>query len=100
LPPRGVTGFLHVKSEIDLVGEHLHVTLWLHPAAHHAERFPRLAIFHDETGNNGVKRALARRVNIRMVRIDREKFAAILKHESEPGDDNAAAHSAVVALNK
>jgi hypothetical protein len=72
----------------------------LHPAAHDAKRFPRLAILHHETGNDGVKRSFPRRVNIRVSRIHREKFATILKHESETRHDNATAHPAVVALNE
>jgi len=35
-----------------------------------------------------------------VARLHREKFAAVLKHESEPGHDNAAAHAAVIALNE
>src|SRR5256885_17229002 len=34
LPARRVAGFLHVQTEIDLVCEHLGMTLRLHPAAH------------------------------------------------------------------
>src|SRR5438105_13839756 len=100
LPARRVAGFLHVQSEIDLVREHLHVTLWLHPAAHHTERFPRLAILYDESRDDSVKRTFARRVNVRMARLHREKFAAILKHEAKSRYDDSAAHASVVALNE
>ena len=51
-------------------------------------------------GNDGVKRPFARRVNIGVARLHREKFAAILKHKAEPGHDDAAAHAAIVALNE
>ena len=100
LPARGVAGFLHIQAEIDLVGQHLDVTLRLHPAAHDTERFPRLAAFHHEPGNDGVKRTFARRVNVRVARLHREKFAAILKHEAEPGNNNTAAHPAIIALDE
>src|SRR5205809_449881 len=58
------------------------MTLRLHAAAHDAERFPRFAIFHDEPGNDRVKWTFPRRVNVRMLRIHREKFATVLKHEA------------------
>src|SRR5438552_7005693 len=76
------------------------MTLRLHAAAHDAERFPRFAIFHDEAGDDGVKWTLARRVNVRMLRIHREKFATVLKHEAESRHDDAAAHTAVIALDE
>src|SRR6266536_3834327 len=76
------------------------MTLRLHAAAHDAECFPRLAIFHHEPGYDGVKWSFPRRVNVRVIWVHREKFAASLKHESKPGHDNAAAHAAVVALNQ
>src|SRR5437588_10348773 len=74
--------------------------LWLHAAAHHTECFPRLAVFHHESRNNGVKRTFARRVNVRVSRIHRKKFAAILKHEAEAGHHDSAAHPAIIALNQ
>src|ERR1700694_1530482 len=69
LPARGVARFLYIQAEVDLIGEDLHVTLRLHSAAHDAERLPRFAILHDESWNDGVKRALARRVNVGVLRI-------------------------------
>ena len=100
LPAGSIAGFLHVQSKIDLVGEHLDMTLRLHAAAHDAERFPRFAVLHHESGNDGVKWAFARRVNIRVLRVHREKFAAILKHESKTRHNDAAAHAAIIALNE
>ena len=47
-----------------------------------------------------MKRAFARRVNVRVARLHREKFAAILKHEAESGNNDAAAHPAIIALNQ
>src|ERR1051326_7946606 len=93
LPAGRITRLLDVQSEIDLVGQHLHVSLRLHSAAHHAECFPGLSIFKHKTGYYRVKRALPRRVYIRVSRLHRKKFVAILKHESKSRHDNAAAHS-------
>src|SRR5207247_5696308 len=76
------------------------MTLWLHAAAHHAECFPRFAVFHDKPGNNGVKRTFARRVSVRVSRLQGKKFATILKHEPEAGHDDTAAHPAIIALNE
>src|SRR5438477_2546233 len=59
LPPRSISRFLHVQIKVDLVSQNLDMSLWLHPAAHHTKRFPRFAVFHHETGNDGVKWALA-----------------------------------------
>src|SRR5207237_3954490 len=100
LPARSVAGFLHIQTEIDLVGEHLHVTLRLHTAAHDTECFPRFSIFHHKPRDNRVKGAFARSVNVRMLRVHGEKFSAILKHEPESGHDDAAAHPAIIALNE
>src|SRR5215472_11412126 len=76
------------------------MSLWLHIAAHDTECFPWFAIFHHESGNDGVKRTLAGRVRIRVLRVHREKFAAVLKHEAKTRYDNAAAHSAIIALDE
>src|SRR6266576_638820 len=100
LPARRVAGFLHVQTEIDLVCEHLDVTLWLHPAAHDTECLPRFAIFHHEPGNNGVKWAFPRRVSIRVVWVHGKEFTTILKHESEARHDDTAAHPAIITLNE
>src|SRR5205823_5909466 len=64
LPPRSISRFLHIQIKVDLVSENLDMSLWLHPAAHHAKRFPRFAVFHHETGNDSVKWTLAWRVNV------------------------------------
>src|SRR5262245_41217530 len=100
LPARSVPRFLHIQTEIDLVREHLHMTLWLHTATHYTECFPRFTILHNETRNDGVKRTLGRRVNVCVIGIHRKKLAAILKHESKSGHDDPAAHPAIIALNK
>src|SRR6516165_9759584 len=100
LPAGRVAGFLDVQTEIDLVCEDLYMTLRLHTAAHDTESFPRFAVFHHESGNNSVKRAFTRRVNIRVLRVHREKLASILKHESKTRHDNPAAHAAIITLNQ
>src|SRR5215471_9327258 len=99
LPAGCVTGFLDVQTEIDLVCEHLYMTLRLHTAAHDTESFPRLAVSHHESGNNGVKRTFPRRVNIRVLWVHREQFSAVLKHESKIRYDNPAAHPPIIALD-
>src|SRR5437867_2055778 len=76
------------------------MTLRLHAAAHYAECFPRLPIFHHESWNNGVKRTFTRRINVRVRRLHRKKFATILKHKPEPRHDDPAAHPAIIALNQ
>src|SRR6476620_8346494 len=64
LPPGSIACFLYIQSKIDLVGQNLDMSLWLHPAAHHTKRFPRFAVFHHKTGNDGMKWTLAWRVNV------------------------------------
>ena len=71
VPARGVTRFLNVHAEIDDVGEDLNVALWLHVAAHQAEGHQRCSVFHDETGNNRVKRTLAWCIDVRGFRVER-----------------------------
>src|SRR5438105_2208599 len=100
LPARRIARFLHIQTEIDLVRQHLNMTLRLHSAAHHAECLPRFAVFHHKSGNDRMKRTLAWCVNIRVTRFHREKFAAILKHESESRHYDAASHPAIIALNE
>src|SRR4029077_9332996 len=100
LPAGRVAGFLDVQTKINLVCEHLHMTLRLHAAAHDTESFPRFAVFHHESWNNGVKRALTGRINVRVLRVHREKLAAILKHEPQAGHDDTAAHSTIIALDE
>src|SRR4029077_297155 len=96
LPAGRVPGFLHIQTKINLVCEHLYVTLRLHADAHDTESFAGFAVFHFESWNNGVKRALTRCVNIRMLWVHREKLATILKHEPQAGHDYTAAHSAII----
>ena len=48
IPARRVAGFLHVHAEVDDVAQHLDMTLWLHVAAHQAERHEGLAVLHHE----------------------------------------------------
>src|SRR2546429_6954490 len=74
------------------------MTLWLHAAAHDAECFPRFAVFHHETGNNGVKRTFTGRVNVRVSRLHGKKFATILKHEPEAAHHDTAPRAALIAF--
>src|SRR5205814_10530333 len=98
LPAGRVPGFLDVQTKINLVCEHLYMTLRLHAAAHDTESFPRFAVFHHESGNNGVERTFARRVNIRVLRVHRKKLTPILKLESKTRHHDPAAHPAILAL--
>src|SRR5580765_2722828 len=100
LPARRVPGFLHIQTKINLVCEDLYMTLRLHAAAHDTESFPRFAVFHHESWNNGVKRALTGRVDIRVLWVHRKKLAAILKHESKTRHNDPAAHPAIIALDE
>src|SRR6478752_2177900 len=100
LPPRRVAGFLNVQNKINLVCEHLYMALRLHPAAHDTESFPWFAVFHQGSWNNRVKRTLAGRIDIRVLRVHREKLAAILKHETESRHYDPTAHPAIIALDE
>src|SRR5438045_4632827 len=100
LPACSVARFLRIQTKIDLIGQDLNVSLWLHPASHHPERFPRFSILHHESRNDGVKRTFAWRVDVGMARLHREKLATILKHEAESRYNDSAAHAAIVTLNE
>ena len=100
MPARGVAGFLHVHAEVDDVGQHLHVALRLHVAAHEAERHERLAVLHHEAGNDGVERPLAGRIDVGGLGIERIQLAAILEHEAQMIRDQARAHAAIVGLDQ
>src|SRR5438270_6388396 len=76
------------------------MALWLHAATHHSKGFPWFAIFHDEARNDGVKRPFSWRVDVGVARLHREEFTAILKHEAEPGNHDAATHPAIIALDE
>ena len=63
---------------------HLHVSLRLHRAAHHAEGHQRLAVaVHRKARNDGVERTLAARQRVRMIRIQRKTTAPVL--QANPG---------------
>jgi hypothetical protein len=100
LPARRVAGLLDVQTKIDLICEHLYMALWLHSAAHDTESFPRFAVFHHESWNNRVKRTFAGRIDIRVLRVHREKLTAILKHETKSRHYDPTAHPAIIALDE
>ena len=75
------------------------LTLRLHVAAHHTERHPGLAVFRGKTGNDGLEGTLARRIDVGVAVLEREKFAAILEHEAEAVGDEAGAHAAEIGLD-
>src|ERR1700733_10313088 len=99
MPARAVTGGLNVETVIDAIDDDLRLTLRLHVSAHHTERHPGLAVFYGETGNDGLERTFAWRVDIRMAILQRKKFAAILEHEAEAVGDESRAHAAKIGLN-
>ena len=100
LPVRGVAGFPEVHAEVDLVYEHLDRARRWHAAAHEAEGFPGPAVLQDETGDDGLKRAFAGRVDIGLAGFEGAPLAAVLKREAEAGRNDAAAHAAVVGLDE
>ena len=100
LPVRGVAGFPEVHAEVDLVYEHLDRARRWHAAAHEAEGFPGPAVLQDETGDDGLKRAFAGRVDIGLAGFEGAPLAAVLKREAEVGRNDAAAHAAVVGLDE
>src|SRR6476659_4696800 len=100
LPAGRIPGFLNVQTKINLVCEHLYMTLRLHATAHDTESFPRFAVFHHESWNNRVKRALTGRVDICMLWVHRKKLTAILKHKSKTRHHDPAAHPAIIALDE
>ena len=80
--PRRVGRHLHVHAEIDQVDHVLRVRFGLDAAAHVAERHQRLAVLHHEAGDDRVERPLARRDDVRALRIERERRAAVVQHEA------------------
>ena len=100
LPVRGVAGIPEVHAEVDLVYEHLDRARRWHAAAHEAEGFPGPAVLQDETGDDGLKRAFAGRVDIGLAGFEGAPLAAVLKREAEVGRNDAAAHAAVVGLDE
>ena len=68
--------------KVDHVHQDLHVALRLHVASHHAETKPRLAVFGDHRGNDGVKGSFVRFQSIQMFVVKREQRPAVLQHEA------------------
>src|SRR6056297_18580 len=99
LPANGVTCLLYIHSKVDDIGEDTHVANRLIAAAHIPKAQKRLSIFHDESGNNGVKRSFARLIYVGMLWIERKEFTAVLKAESCAWNHESCAHAAEIALN-
>ena len=97
---RRVTGGLHVHPEVDDIHQHLHMPLRLHRAAHQAEAHKWLSILHDKRGDDGVKRSLARGIDIGMTLIQRKKLAPVLQHKTEAIGNKSRTHAAIVRLNQ
>src|ERR1700722_18022596 len=64
VPARAVAGGLHVEPVVDAVEDDLRLALRLHVAAHHAEGHPGLAVLAGEARDDGLKGALAGRVDV------------------------------------
>lgn len=83
VPARAVGRSLHVQPVIHAVHDDLCLSLRLHVAAQHAERDPRYAILRRKARNNGLERAFARRIDVRVPILEREKLPTVLEHEAE-----------------
>ena len=57
-----IARLLEVHPEVDVVDQHLHLSLRLHGPAHDPESHPGLAVLHHESRDDGVERPLAGRV--------------------------------------
>ena len=90
---------LDVEIEVGDVRDELRVRLRLIPRAHDPEPDAHAVLLH-EPGNDRVERPLSRREHVRVIGVEREQRAAVLKHEAAfPGTD-AAAESVVRALDE
>src|SRR5690349_4718139 len=79
--PWTVTGCLRVLAVVGDPHHHLHMALWLHRAAHHAEAHQRRAVLRHEAGNDCVVRTLSRPNLIWMPCRRHETNAAVLQRD-------------------
>src|SRR5216684_6795591 len=80
--PRRFPGLLNVHAEIDKIGQHLSVSLWLHVAAHHSERKEQLPVLQHHAGNECMERALSRRNNVRVLGLETKERSTVMKHNA------------------
>src|SRR6266542_5848054 len=96
VPTRSVERRLRVEAVVDLIDDHLEVTLRLHVAPHHAERADGTVSFGQERGDDGVEGPLSGREDVRLRLVQREAVASVLDGDPRTGDDNTAAEPLVV----
>lgn len=96
-----VQGLLGVAVVVEQRDHHLQVTLGLHESAHHAEGPVEAAVVPcDQTGDDGVVRALARRHGVGVVPVEAEVVPPVLEREAEAFGNQARAESHVVAVDE
>src|SRR5713101_8280297 len=90
---------LDVHSEVDDIRNELGVRLRLIPSAHDSKTNPHVSLL-QESRDDRVERSLARRENIRVLRIEAEKRAAVLEAKTRSRCNQARTEAAVVALDE
>src|ERR1700733_562689 len=100
LPTGSIPRLLQVHPEIDQISKDLYMPHRLHGSAHYPKRQPRFTTFHDEPRNNSVKRAFARRIDVRVRWLHGKQFSSVLEPEAQPGNYHSGSHSPKVTLNK
>ena len=102
-PARRVAGGLGVLLVVEHAHHGLHMALGLHIAAHHAKAHHRLTILCQKGRDDGVKRALARRDQVGLVRCvggHGEAMAAVLQADAVGGLDATRTKAHVIALDE
>src|SRR5688572_28683551 len=88
---RRVGRCLWVETQIDHVHQMRDMRVSLNRSLHVAHRQQRLAVLHDEAGDDGVERPFARRDPVGMRLIPGESRAAVMQHEAIARHRNPAA---------
>ena len=99
MPTRRITRGLDVQAVVDPIDDDLRLSLRLHVRSHDAEGHPRSAAHGGESGDDGLKRAFAGLVGVRVSIDERKKLAPALKHEAQTVGDQARAQSPIVGLD-
>src|SRR5688572_27773185 len=82
-PSWRIAGRLRILTIIEDPRHHLHVALWLHMAAHHADAQERLtALVGHEARNDRVKGPLALAQLVRMPALEHEAVTAVLHRDA------------------
>src|SRR5262249_37108929 len=77
-PARCIRSCLGILTVVRQADHHLHVSLRLDRATHHAETYQRSSVLCDERRDDRVKRPLARRDDVDMARAQDESIASVL----------------------